>query len=312
MPEGWLDFEQPLVEVLTRIEELGAIGAKDEVERLREQARKLRSKLYGNLSPWQRVQLARHPRRPYAFDYIDRIVTDFVELHGDRGFADDPALVAGLGKIDDVGFVIIGHQKGRDTKQKLRRNFGMPHPEGYRKALRMIELATRFGAPVLSLVDTPGAFPGKGAEERGQAEAIARNLREIAVLEVPIIVVVTGEGGSGGALAIAIGDRIMMQENAVYSVITPEGCASILWRDRAKAPEAASALRMTAADLLGFGIVDEVVKEPPGGAHQDWDEAARLLKRAVMTAWRGLADKSGPDLVRDRIARFASIGVYAK
>jgi acetyl-CoA carboxylase carboxyl transferase subunit alpha len=312
MPEGWLDFEQPLVEVLTRIEELGAIGAKDEVERLREQARKLRDKLYGNLSPWQRVQLARHPRRPHAFDYIDRIVTDFVELHGDRRFADDPALVAGLGKIDDVGFVIIGHQKGRDTKEKLRRNFGMPHPEGYRKALRMVELAARFGVPVLSLVDTPGAFPGKGAEERGQAEAIARNLREIAVLEVPIIVAVTGEGGSGGALAIAIGDRIMMQENAVYSVITPEGCASILWRDRAKAPEASAALRMTATDLLGFGIVDEVVKEPAGGAHQDWDEAARLLKRAVMTAYRGLADKSGPDLVRDRIARFASIGVYAK
>lgn len=312
MPEGWLDFEQPLVEVLTRIDELGAIGAKDEVERLREQARKLRSKIYGNLSPWQRVQLARHPRRPYAFDYIDRIVTDFVELHGDRGFADDPALVAGLGKIDDVGFVIIGHQKGRDTREKLRRNFGMPHPEGYRKALRMIELAARFGVPVLSLVDTPGAFPGKGAEERGQAEAIARNLREIAVLEVPIIVVVTGEGGSGGALAIAIGDRIMMQENAVYSVITPEGCASILWRDRAKAPEASAALRMTATDLLGFGIVDEVVKEPPGGAHQDWDEAARLLKRVVMIAYHGLADKSGPDLVRDRIARFASIGVYAK
>ena len=312
MPEGWLDFEQPLVEVLTRIEELGAIGAKDEVERLQKQARKLREKLYGNLSPWQRVQLARHPRRPYALDYIDRIVTDFVELHGDRGFADDPALVAGVGRIDEVGFVIIGHQKGRDTKEKLRRNFGMPHPEGYRKALRMVELATRFHIPVLSLVDTPGAFPGRGAEERGQAEAIARNLREIAVLEVPIIVAVTGEGGSGGALAIAIGDRIMMQENAVYSVITPEGCASILWRDRARAPEASAALRMTAADLLGFGIVDEVIKEPPGGAHQDWDEAARLLKEAVMTAWHGLADKSGPDLVRDRIARFASIGVYAR
>jgi acetyl-CoA carboxylase carboxyl transferase subunit alpha len=303
MPEGWLDFEQPLADLVTRMEELAAIGAKDEVKRLQEQIEKQKAKLYSDLTPWQRVLLARHPRRPYSFDYIERMVSDFTELHGDRGFADDPALVAGIGRIDGVGFVVVGHQKGRDTKEKLRRNFGMPHPEGYRKALRVMELAARFDLPILSLVDTPGAYPGVGAEERGQGEAIARNLRDMAMLEVPIVVVVTGEGGSGGALAIAVGNRVMMQENAVYSVITPEGCASILWRDGSRGEEAAKAMRMTARELKEFGIVDEVVPEPLGGAHQDWDEAARLLKDAVMVNYHVLAGQTGAELVAGRVNR---------
>jgi acetyl-CoA carboxylase carboxyl transferase subunit alpha len=311
MAEGWLDFEQPLADLVTRMEELAAIGAKDEVKRLQEQIEKQKAKLYSDLTPWQRVLLARHPRRPYTLDYIERIVSDFTELHGDRGFADDPALVAGIGRIDGVGFVVVGHQKGRDTKEKLYRNFGMPHPEGYRKAIRVMELAARFGLPILSMVDTPGAYPGVGAEERGQAEAIARNLRDMAMLEVPIVVVVTGEGGSGGALAIAVGNRVVMQENAVYSVITPEGFASILWRDGSRAEEAAKAMRMTARELKEFGIIDEVVPEPLGGAHQDWDEAARLLKDAVMVNYRALVGQSGPELVAGRVVRFEGIGVYA-
>ena len=311
MPEGWLDFEQPLADLVTRMEELAAIGAKDEVKRLQEQIEKQKAKLYSDLTPWQRVLLARHPRRPYPLDYIERMVSDFTELHGDRGFADDPALVAGIGRIDGVGFVVLGHQKGRDTKEKLYRNFGMPHPEGYRKGMRVMELAARFGLPILSLVDTPGAYPGVGAEERGQGEAIARNLRDMAMLEVPIVAVITGEGGSGGALAIAVGNRVLMQENAVYSVITPEGCASILWRDPSRAGEASEAMRMTARELKGFGIIDEVVPEPLGGAHQDWDEAARLLKDAVMANYRALAGQTGSELVDGRVSRFEEIGAYA-
>lgn len=310
MAEGWLDFEEPLAELHTRLEELNALGATEQADKVKEQIQKLRAKLYSELSPWQRVQLARHPRRPYALDYIDRIVTGFVELHGDRAFADDPAMVAGLGKIDGIGFAIVAQQKGRDTREKLMRNFGMPHPEGYRKALRVMEMAGRFDVPVLALVDTPGAYPGVGAEERGQAEAIARNLREMAMLAVPIVVAVCGEGGSGGALAIAVGDRILMQENAVYSVITPEGCASILWRDGSKAPEAAEVLRMSAKDLLEFGIIDEIVAEPVGGAHQDKDEAARLLKSAVIANYRRICGKSGAELIEQRVARFAAIGAY--
>ncbi len=311
MAEGWLDFEQPLADLVTRMEELAAIGAKDEVKRLQEQIEKQKAKLYSELTPWQRVLLARHPRRPYPLDYIERMVSDFTELHGDRGFADDPALVAGIGRIDGIGFVVLGHQKGRDTKEKLYRNFGMPHPEGYRKGMRVMELAARFGLPILSLVDTPGAYPGVGAEERGQGEAIARNLRDMAMLEVPIVAVITGEGGSGGALAIAVGNRVLMQENAVYSVITPEGCASILWRDPSRAGEASEAMRMTARELKGFGIIDEVVPEPLGGAHQDWDEAARLLKDAVMINYRALAGQTGSELVDGRVSRFEEIGAYA-
>ncbi len=308
--QGWLDFEQPLVELLDRLEEVTALGATQEIERIQRQIEELKLKLYSQLTPWQRVQMARHPRRPYTLDYIERICNDFVELHGDRAFGDDPAIIAGLGKIDAVPFAIIGHQKGRDTKEKLARNFGMPHPEGYRKALRIMDLAARFEVPILCLVDTPGAYPGVGAEERGQAEAIARNLREMALLEVPIIVIVTGEGGSGGALAIAVGDRILMQENAVYSVISPEGCAAILWRDGSKAEEAAAVLKMTAPDLLSLGVIDEIVPEPPGGAHQDWDEAAKLLKKAVLANYYDLNTLPGSELVSRRIARFNSIGVF--
>ncbi len=311
MAEGWLDFEQPLADLVTRLEELTAIGAKDEVRRIQEQIEKQKEKIYSDLTPWQRVLLARHPRRPYPLDYIERIVTDFTELHGDRAFADDPALVAGLGRIDGVGFAIVGHQKGRDTKEKLFRNFGMPHPEGYRKALRVMELAARFGLPILALIDTPGAYPGVGAEERGQGEAIARNLRDMAMLEVPIVVVVTGEGGSGGALAIAVGNRVLMQENSIYSVITPEGCASILWHDGSRGEEAAKAMRMTARELKEFGIIDEVVPEPLGGAHQDWDEAARLLKTAVMANYTAISAQPGAELVGARVSRFDAIGVYA-
>ncbi len=307
---GWLDFEQPIVELLTRLEEVTALGAKSEIARLEKQIAELKTNLYANLTPWQRVQMARHPRRPYTLDYIERIMTDFIELHGDRSFADDPAIVAGLGKIDGIRFTVIGHQKGRDTKEKIARNFGMPHPEGYRKALRIMELAARFDVPILCLVDTPGAYPGIGAEERGQAEAIARNLREMALLPVPIIVVVTGEGGSGGALAIGVGDRILMQENAVYSVISPEGCAAILWRDGSKAEEAAKVLKMTAPDLLDLGVIDEIVPEPVGGAHQDWDEAAKMLKKTVLANFYVLNTLPGEELVARRIARFNSIGFY--
>jgi acetyl-CoA carboxylase carboxyl transferase subunit alpha len=311
MPEGWLDFEEPLAELVVRLDELNAIGAKEEAAKVQEQIQKLKARLYSDLSPWQRVLLARHPRRPYTLDYIPRIATDFVELHGDRAFSDDPALVAGLGRIDGIGFAIIGHQKGRDTKEKLGRNFGMPHPEGYRKALRVMELAARFGRPILTLVDTPGAYPGVGAEERGQAEAIARNLREMAMLPVPVVTVVTGEGGSGGALAVAVSNRVLMQENAVYSVITPEGCASILWRDGSKAEDAAKVMKMTARDLKELDIIDDVVPEPAGGAHQDWDEAARLLKDAVLTHYRQISALGPDELVSTRIARLSGIGAYA-
>ncbi len=311
MVEGWLDFEEPLARLYDRYDELVALGSTGEARKVQDQIARLRSELYLNLTPWQRVQLARHPRRPYTLDYISRFVTGFVELHGDRGFADDPAIVVGLGRIGGNGFVIIGHQKGRDTKEKLYRNFGMPQPEGYRKALRAMDIAGRFGLPVLTLVDTPGAYPGVGAEERGQGEAIARNLREMAVLPVPIISVVTGEGGSGGALAIAVGSRVLMQENAVYSVISPEGCASILWRDGAKAPEAAAVLRLTAREILQTGAIDGIVAEPPGGAHHDWDEAARLLEAAVLEQYRQLAQLSPEELVRDRVERFARLGVFA-
>ncbi len=307
---GWLDFEQPLAELFERLEEVNALGVTTEIKKLQQQIEELKIKLYANLTPWQRVQLARHPRRPYTLDYIERMVTNFVELHGDRAFADDPAIVAGLGKIDEIPFAIIGHQKGKDTKEKLTRNFGMPHPEGYRKALRIMELAARNNVPILCLIDTPGAYPGIGAEERGQAEAIARNLREMALLTVPVIAVVTGEGGSGGALAIAVGDRVLMQENAVYSVISPEGCAAILWRDGSRAEEAAKVLKLTAPDLLNLGVIDEIVPEPLGGAHHDWDEAARLLKKAVMANYHVLNTLPGEELVSRRIEKFSAIGVF--
>jgi len=259
----------------------GNEDADAELERLRQQVAELRREFYNHLGPWQRAQIARHPQRPYLTDYIPLLFTDFVELHGDRAFGDDRALIAGLAKFKGRAVAVIGQQKGRDTKQRVVRNFGQPKPEGYRKALRVMQLAAKFGRPILTFVDTPGAYPGIDAEERGQGEAIARNLREMARLPVPVIVTVTGEGGSGGALAIAVGDRVNILENGFYSVISPEGCASIIWRDAAKAETAAEAMKITATDLKELGIVDEIVKEPEGGAHTDLEAAAQFLDEVL-------------------------------
>jgi len=313
MLEGWLDFERPIAELEAKISELSTLGGyQEEINRLRAQAERLKKKIYSNLTPWQKVCLARHPRRPYTLDYIDLICEEFIELHGDRGYGDDPAIVAGLAKMDGKNLVIIGHQKGRDTRDKLRRNFGMPHPEGYRKALRVMQLAAKFNLPLLTFVDTPGAYPGVGAEERGQAEAIARNLRELAVLPVPIIVVICGEGGSGGALAIAVGDRILIMEYATYSVISPEGCASILWRDGNKAEEAAKVLRLTSQDLAEFKVVDEIIPEPLGGAHQDWATAAKNVKTAVLKNLSELETIPTDELVKKRIEKFTRMGMVSR
>src|SRR5688572_32513480 len=271
MPE--LEFEAPLNELQKRIDELvrfpGDPQKETEVRRLKGELQEARRRVYSDLTPWQKTMVCRHPGRPYTLDYVEALFTEFTEIHGDRRYADDPALVCGLAFYKERPVAVVGHQKGRDTKQKIHRNFGMAKPEGYRKALRLMRLAEKFGRPVITFVDTPGAYPGVDAEERGQAEAIAFNLREMAPLRTPIIVNVTGEGGSGGALAIAIGDRVNMLEHSVYSVITPEGCASILWRDAGRAEEAATAMKITAADLVGFGIVDEIVPEPAGGVHVD-------------------------------------------
>src|SRR6202795_4651989 len=275
------NFEEPILKLKRRIEELSALpddaAHRRELERLREKLEKVSREIYASLTPWQKTLVARHPARPYTLDYIGALTTEFVELHGDRKFSDDAAIVSGFGFFRGQAVAIVGHQKGRDTKEKIRRNFGMPRPEGFRKALRVMQLAEKFGRPILSFVDTAGAYPGIDAEERGQAEAIAVNLREMARFHVPIIVTVTGEGGSGGALALGIGDRILMLEHAIYSVITPEGCAAILWRDAARKKEAAEALKLTAADLAEFHVIDEIVPEPPGGAHADPAGAAAAL-----------------------------------
>ena len=307
----WLDFERPIVDLEKKIEELkGLKGVEDEIRRLKSQAEKLKKRIYSNLNRWQRVQLARHPRRPYTLDFLNLITTDFVELHGDRRFGDDLAMVAGIAKLDKYSVAIIGQQKGRDTKEKIRRNFGMPHPEGYRKALRIAKMAAKFNIPIISMVDTPGAYPGVGAEERGQAEAIATNLYEFSILPVPIIVLVVGEGGSGGALAIAVGDRVLMLENAIYSVISPEGCASILWRDASKNRDAAEALRLTAQDLIRFNIIDEIVPEPVGGAHLDYEQTARNIKNALLRNLEQLLPIPTKDLISSRIEKFRKMGVY--
>lgn len=312
MLEGWLDFERPIAELEAKIQELSSLeGYNEEIKRLKNQVEKLKKKIYSSLTPWQKVQLARHPRRPYTLDYIDLVFDEFFEIHGDRTFSDDPAIVAGLARIEAKNVVIIGHQKGRDTKEKLRRNFGMPHPEGYRKALRALQMAAKFGLPVITLVDTPGAYPGVGAEERGQAEAIALNLKEFAVAPVPIVVVICGEGGSGGALAVAVGDRILIMEYSTYSVITPEGCASILWRDGNKAEEAARVLKLTSQDLFEFNVIDEVIKEPLGGAHQDWKAAAQNVKEAIIRNLKKIDSIPSDELVRKRIEKFAQMGVYS-
>ncbi len=307
----WLDFERPIVELEKKIEELrGLKDVDDEVERLRAQADRLKKKIYSNLSRWQRAQLARHPRRPYPLDIINRITGDFVELHGDRRFRDDAAIVAGIAKFNEYSVAIVAQQKGRDTKERMRRNFGMPHPEGYRKALRIMKMAAKFRMPIFSFIDTQGAYPGVGAEERGQAEAIAVNLFECSVLPTPIIVVIVGEGGSGGALAIAVGDRILMLENAFYSVISPEGCASILWRDSSKNKDAAEALRMTAQDLKENGIIDEIIPEPIGGAHFNFDQTAKNVVDYLRTNLEELIKIPAEELIAARVQKYRRMGAY--
>ncbi len=311
-----LDFEKPILELEKKISDMKdfAAGANvelhGEIESLQSKMEKLRSEIFSGLTRWQKVQLARHPRRPHTMDYIELMTTDFVELHGDRYFADDKAIVGGFAKIEGRSVLIIGQQKGRDTKQKLIRNFGMMHPEGYRKALRLFKLAEKFNKPIVILIDTPGAFPGIGAEERGQAEAIARNLREMSILKVPIVITIIGEGASGGALGIGIGDKIFMLEYSWYSVISPEGCAAILWREASMAPQAAEALKLTSGDLLELGIIDRIIKEPPGGAHNDYKVMAGDLKKEIMDALTQLENLSTDELLQARLEKFRRMGVY--
>jgi len=288
----------------------GTADADAELERIRQEVAELRREFYDHLGPWQRAQIARHPQRPYTLDFIGLLFTDFMELHGDRGYGDDKAIVAGLAKFHGRPVAVIGHQKGRDTKQRLARNFGQPKPEGYRKALRMMKLAAKYGRPIFTFIDTQGAYPGLDAEERGQAEAIAVNLREMARLPVPIIVTVTGEGGSGGALAIAVGDRVNILENSFYSVISPEGCAAIMWRDSAKAETAAVALKITATDLKEFGIIDEIVPEPEAGAHMDYEAAARLLDTVLDRQLVMLTNEPVKDLLHARYQKFRNMGQF--
>jgi acetyl-CoA carboxylase carboxyl transferase subunit alpha len=296
------------------VEDLRRLAATEEgeaeVERLKQQVLELRREFYAHMGPWQRAQIARHPQRPYTLDWINLLITDFIELHGDRGFWDDKALITGMGKFHGRPVAVIGHQKGRDTKQRVMRNFGQPKPEGYRKALRVMQLAAKFGRPVLCFIDTPGAYPGIDAEERGQGEAIARNLREMARLPVPIIVTVTGEGGSGGALAVAVGDRVNIMENAFYSVISPEGCASIVWRDSTKAETAATAMKIMAHDLHDMGIVDEIIREPDAGAHTDHEAAAKLLGEVLEKQLLVLTHQSAKELVRARYEKYRRMAQF--
>jgi acetyl-CoA carboxylase carboxyl transferase subunit alpha len=312
----YLDFEQPIADLETKIGELREystdnVDFSSEIKRLEKKAEKLKKEVYSNLTRWQRTQLARHAKRPYSLDYIERIFTDWSEVHGDRNYRDDPALVCGFARISGKPCCVIGHQKGRNTKEKVHRNFGMPNPEGYRKALRVMQLADQFGLPIFTFVDTPGAFPGIGAEERGQAEAIARNLREMAMLRVPVIVTITGEGGSGGALAIAVGNRVLMMQYSVYAVISPEGCAAILWSDGAKGPQAAEALKLTAHDVDSLGtVIDEVIPEPLGGVHQDHDLAAKVLKKHLLKHLSELEEYSPEGLIEQRYQRFRAIAEF--
>lgn len=307
-------FEEPLVELRRRIEELegypAGSGRERELADLRRQLRERTKEIYGGLSRWQKTLVARHPERPYTLDYIGYLMEDWVELHGDRAFADDPAIVAGLARFRGRAVAVVGHQKGRGTKERIARNFGQPRPEGYRKALRVMKLAERFRRPVIAFIDTPGAYPGVDAEERGQAEAIARNLIEMSVLHVPVVIMVTGEGGSGGALALGVANRVHVLEYGTYSVITPEGCASILWKDGSKADEAAARLKMTAPDLLALSVVDEVVEEPAGGAHQDPEAAAALVRASLERGLETLGRLSADELVDQRYARFRALGAF--
>lgn len=313
-----LDFEKPLEELQRQIDRLRQLASERQLDGEREIAplerklAELKREIYANLTPMQRVQVARHPRRPYTLDYIDRAFSDFVELKGDRLYRDDPAIVGGWARLDGRPVMVIGHQKGRDTKENLRRNFGMPHPEGYRKALRLMHLAERFRAPVITLIDTPGAYPGLGAEERGQAEAIALNLEHMATLRTPIVAAIIGEGGSGGALALALADRVLMMENAIYSVISPEGCAAILWKDASQKERAAEALKLTARDLYSLGVIDEIVREPLGGAHSDPEGAARELGKALKEALRSLESIAPEELIRLRAEKYLKMGRYTE
>ena len=316
MDLNFLDFEQPIAELEAKIDELRFVGddsqvnISEEIGRLKAKSRALTTNIFANLTPWQVAQLARHPQRPYTLNYIERIFTEFTELHGDRAYRDDPAIVGGPARLANRPVMLIGQQKGRDTKEKLRRNFGMARPEGYRKALRLMRLAERFALPVVSLIDTPGAYPGVGAEERGQSEAIARNLLEMSGLDVPTIGAVIGEGGSGGALAIGVSDRIVMLQYSIYSVISPEGCAAILWKSAEKAEEAALALGITADRLSELGLIDEVVQEPLGGAHRDPDAMAEALKNALLQHLEELEAMSGPERLQVRSERLSNFGRF--
>src|SRR6059036_2940475 len=313
-----LDFERPLLELERQIEEMKRVAGEavadvsKELAPLEKKLAELRVEIYKRLTPMQRVQVARHPKRPYTLDYIKTMCTDFVELHGDRLFRDDPAIVGGWARLDGLSVMVIGHQKGRDTKENLRRNFGMAHPEGYRKAMRLMHLAEKFDAPVITLVDTPGAYPGLGAEERGQAEAIARSLIEMASLRTPIITAVIGEGGSGGALAVGLADRVLMLENSVYSVISPEGCAAILWKDATQRERAAEALKITAQDLLDLGVIDEIIPEPSGGAHTDPEAAALALGDALQRHLGQLRRLKTDKLLKRREGKYLSMGALTE
>ncbi len=311
---GGLDFEKPILELELKITELknlaadGSINLSGEIKTLEERLEKVKCEVFESLTPWQKIQIARHPKRPYTTDYINMIMVDFIELHGDRMFHDDKALIGGFARVDDEKVLVLGHQKGRDTKENLMRNFGSAHPEGYRKAMRLMELADKFSVPIVTFIDTPGAYPGIGAEERGQANSIAHNLREMISLRVPIIVIVIGEGGSGGALGIGIGDRVYVMENAYYSVISPEGCAAILWKDRLKAPEAAEVLKLTAKDLIELEIIDDEIPEPLGGAHRDPEKAAQAVKKCIKKALKELKAIPVDKLLEKRYKKFRNMG----
>lgn len=317
MAEGpFLEFEKPIAELEKKISDMKDFSVGEDIElsseiaSMQKKLDKLRNEIYTNLTRWQKVQLSRHPKRPYTLDYIQMISSDFIELHGDRYFADDNAMIGGFGTIEGQKVMFVGQQKGRDTKEKLHRNFGMAHPEGYRKALRLFYLAEKFNIPLVILIDTPGAFPGIGAEERGQAEAIARNIREMARIKVPIICIIIGEGASGGALGIGVGDVVMMLEYSWYSVISPEGCAAILWRDAVHAPEAADALKVTSDDLIDLKIVDKVIKEPPSGAHNDPKKAAEYVKEAILLALNDLKEIPVETLLINRLKKYRNIGEF--
>ncbi|MDB4281724.1 acetyl-CoA carboxylase carboxyl transferase subunit alpha [Paraglaciecola sp.] len=316
MSVNFLEFEKPIAELEAKIEELRLVNQggefdlniEEEITKLREKSSELSRKIFADLGAWQVSQIARHPMRPYTYDYLERIFTEFDELAGDRAFADDKAIVGGLAKIDGQSVMIIGHQKGRDTKEKIKRNFGMPKPEGYRKALRLMEMAERFNLPIITFIDTPGAYPGVGAEERGQSEAIARNLKVMSGLKVPVICTVIGEGGSGGALAIGVGDRVNMLQYSTYSVISPEGCASILWKSAEKAPQAAEAMGVSAGKIKELGLINQIVNEPLGGAHRDYDSMAANLKATLKQQLAQLASLSTEELLAQRYERLMSFG----